>query len=58
MKQELGEYAVRAGPGLTASSLTIFGYPVADVVQVLVGVYTALQIGWFLYSKWKARNGR
>lgn len=51
MKNELGEYAVRAGPALGTTGLTVFGYPIADIVQVLVAVYTILQIGWFVWSR-------
>ena len=51
MKHEVGEYAVRAGPALGTTGLTLFGYPIADIVQVAVLLYTALQIGWFIYSR-------
>lgn len=57
MHNELGEYAVRAGPAVAAQGLTFFGVPVSDVVQVLIAIYTILQIGWFIYSKVK-KNGR
>ena len=53
MRNEVGEYAVRAGPGLGTSGLSLCGYPIADIVQLAVLVYTVLQIGWFVYSKIK-----
>lgn len=56
MQHELGEYAVRAGPGLTASGLTLFGVAIGDVVQVLVAIYTILQIGWFLWARLKRKD--
>jgi hypothetical protein len=56
MNNELGEYAVRAGPALATSGLTLFGLPIADIVQVLVAVYTILQIGWFIYSRVKQKK--
>jgi hypothetical protein len=53
MNKELGEYAARAGPALGTTGLSWFGYPIADIVQVAVLLYTVLQIGWFIYSRLK-----
>lgn len=61
MSKEFGEYAVRAGPALGTTGLTLFGYPIADIVQVVVLIYTVVQLGFFLYGKFKkhrARHGR
>lgn len=61
MQHELGEYAVRAGPGLTASGLTLFGVSIADIVQVLVAVYTVIQIGLIVFDrvkKYRKEHGR
>jgi hypothetical protein len=57
MKNEFGEYAVRAGPALGTTGMTMFGYPIADIVQFLVAAYTILQIGFFLYGKLKKVRG-
>jgi hypothetical protein len=62
MSNDLGEYAVRAGPALGVSGLHLFGLPIADVVSLLVAIYTVLQIASFAlvrYNKWKdTKNGR
>lgn len=63
MNNEAGEYAVRAGPGLAAGGLTLFGLPLSDIVLGLTAIYTILQIGWFVYSRyptwknWFKRHG-
>lgn len=63
MKQEAGEYAIRAGPGVAAGGLAIMGQPLTDIVLELTALYTILQIGWFIYArypiwkKWFKRRG-
>lgn len=58
MQNELGEYAVRAGPAASTTALHLFGYPIADVVQAVVLLYTVLQIGWFIYSRVRKNGGK
>ena len=58
---DLGEYAVRAGPAVSVSGLHLFGLPIADVVSLLVAIYTVMQIAsfaWVRYKKWKEGHGR
>jgi hypothetical protein len=38
-------------PPVTVAGMTLFGYSIADWVQVLAVVWLLLQIGHFLYTK-------
>jgi hypothetical protein len=40
-------------PPVAVAGMTVLGYPLADWVQVLALVWLGLQIGWFIYSKFK-----
>jgi hypothetical protein len=53
MKTELGEYAVRAGPGALTATTGFMGLPWDTMVQIVVFLYTVIQMGFFIYAKWE-----
>lgn len=52
--QSTGEIAgeiTKAAPPVSITGLTLAGVQLSDWVLILTALYTILQIGWFVYSK-------
>lgn len=43
--------AVKASPPMTVTALALGGVTLQDWVFILTIIYTLLQLGWFIYSK-------
>lgn len=56
MNEELATAALKASPPATVSAVTLFGFPLPDIVLVLTAVYTVLQIFFLLREKLRARK--
>jgi len=48
--------AVKSAPPVGIVGLTVFGYEVSDIIQLLTLVYLVLQIGWLVRKFWKGRK--
>lgn len=57
-KQDIIHNAAGAPP-VAIAGMQCFGYPIADWVQVMAGLWLGLQIGWWFLSKIKlVKKGR
>lgn len=52
-RAEMVRDGVLSAPPLTVAGLTLFGVGLQDVVLLLAAVWTTLQIGWFLWLRYK-----
>lgn len=43
--------ATKTAPPAAVSALTLAGVSLSEWVLILTAVYTALQLGWFIYEK-------
>ncbi len=55
IKQQAAEWAA-ATPPLATTGMTWFGYPVADWVQVLMGIWIIAQLGWFVWVRFLRKD--
>ena len=51
MRTNSAEHALAAAPPVAVSGFTLAGIGLSDWVLILTALYTALQIGWFVYEK-------
>lgn len=58
MINEVAQESVKAAPPVTVVGLTILGYPISEVVQVAVLIYTVLQVFFLLRDKWWRQRGK
>lgn len=54
--KEVVTEAVKSAPPVSVVGLSIYGYEVADIIQLLTLVYLVLQIGWLVRKFWKGRK--
>lgn len=58
MRNDMGEYALTAPP-VAVAGITLAGVTLQDWVYILTLISLALQIGWFLwkrYKEWKRKH--
>lgn len=48
--------AVKNAPPVTVASLTLFGVHVHDYLVVITIAWVLVQMGFFLFDRWKKRN--
>lgn len=58
MFTEVAQEASKSAPPVTVVGLTLLGYPISEVVQVAVLIYTLLQAFFLLRDKWWRQRGK
>ena len=56
MKQETIPVALKTLPPITVSGMILWGFPLSDWVVLATGFWILLQIGFFLYDRFKKKS--
>lgn len=55
MKQETTTMALKTIPPATVSGMILWGFPLSDWVVLATGIWVVIQIGFFLYDRYKKK---
>lgn len=56
MKEETTILITKTGPPVAVSGVLLWGYPLSDYVLWITAFWVLLQIGGFVYDRWKKWN--